>query len=160
LKADILAAQNDIALVVKQAVEETCNTMLRVPVLNAARRTEAPDKVVQVNVKMNHGTADIDFYFRFDLQLLSMVAAAVFAPEYLKRNPVVEDIGCEVANIVCHKVKAFLNEEGYVTEMGFPFVPGPEVTAAAGGNLIDMHFFYRDKDARQRVGVAVNSVVA
>lgn len=151
MKADIHAAQEQIAQVVRQAVEETFNAMFCLAVLADTEPFTAPDEIVLTSVKLNHGSTDLDFLFKFDMRLLLQAAARVFAPEYLKSHPMHQDIAFEIANIVCHRVKAYLNEQGYHTDMGFPFVPsGPSQ------ERVHMHFFYRDTDAKRRVGVAVN----
>jgi CheY-specific phosphatase CheX len=162
MKEDIKAAEPQISGIVSQAVEEVFNTMFRESVL-AGRHSPPPDlnNVVVACVKLNHGTTEIDFCFNFDMQLLLQAAAIVFSQEYIKGNPVHEDLACEIANIVCHKVKAYLNEEGYHTDMGFPFIPESDQDAPLKQEeLVRMHFFYRDQDAQRRVGVAVNFFVA
>lgn len=163
MKANIIEAREDLSLVVRQAVEEAFNTMLQQAVL-AGKRTPSLEKdfneVVLVSVKLNHGPTTIDFHFKFDMRLLMQAALLVFTPEYIAGNAIQEDIGCEVVNIVCHKVKAYLNEEGYFTEMGFPYVQKPdEAPPPTKGEFVQMFFFYRDKDAQHRVGVAVDSCV-
>jgi hypothetical protein len=163
VKANIIEAREDLSLIVGQAVEEAFNTMLQQPVLAGQRapaRGQDFSEVVLVSVKLNHGATIIDFHFKFDMQLLLQAAQLVFTPEYIKNNAIHEDIGCEIVNIVCHKVKAYLNEEGYFTEMGFPYVPEPGAAPPPSkGEFVQMHFFYRDKDAQHRVGVAVDSCV-
>ncbi|TAL38760.1 MAG: hypothetical protein EPN97_03395 [Alphaproteobacteria bacterium] len=160
MKANIIEAREDLSAVVRQAVEEAFNTMLQQPVL-AGKRAPSQDfsEVVFVNVKLNHGPTTIDFSFKFDMQLLIQAAQQVFSAEYIKNNAIHEDIGCEIVNIVCHKVKAYLNEEGYFTEMGFPYVPEPGERLPVKGDFVQMHFFYRGKDAQPRIGVAVDSCV-
>lgn len=163
MKTNIIDVREDLSLIVRQAVEEAFNTMLQQAVLagrNAPAREQDLHEVVIVSVQLNHGTTNIDFNFKFDMQLLMQAALLVFTPEYIKNNAIHEDIGCEIVNIVCHKVKAYLNEEGYFTEMGFPYVPEPGAAPPPSkGEFVQMHFFYRDKDAQHRVGVAVDSCV-
>ncbi|MEZ0225440.1 MAG: hypothetical protein ACAH83_12865 [Alphaproteobacteria bacterium] len=164
MKQDIIEVREDLSLIVRQAVEEAFNTMLQQAVL-AGRRTQATteqdqNEVVQVSVKLHHGPTTIEFHFKFDMQLLMQAALLVFTPEYIANNAIHEDIGCEIVNIVCHKVKAYLNEEGYFTEMGFPYVPEPgAMRQDSKGEFVQMYFFYRDKGAQQKIGVAVDSCV-
>jgi CheY-specific phosphatase CheX len=161
MKEDIYAAREQISTVVRQAMEETFNTMFKLAVLNDPAPLMAPAEIVMAYVKLNHGETDMDFSFRFDMQLLLQAAASIFRPEYLGAASPHADIACEVANIVCHRVKAYLNEEGCHTDMGFPFVLEPgQNPPPERGEPVHMHFFYRDKDARRRVGVAVNFIVA
>jgi hypothetical protein len=160
VKANIIEAREDLSLIVRQAVEEAFNTMLQQPVLASTRApSQDVNEVVVVGVKLNHGPTNIDFSFKFDMQLLMQAALQVFSADYIKNNAIHEDIGCEIVNIVCHKVKAYLNEEGYFTEMGFPYIPEPGEALPSKGDFVQMHFFYRGKDAQPRMGVAVDSCV-
>lgn len=147
--------------IVIQSVVETLNSMFGQSVLPAPPQPAViPDNVVISCVKLNHGVTDVDFCFRFDMQLLLQAASIIFTPEYIKSNPVLEDLACEIANIVCQKVKAYLNDVGYFTDMGFPFVPKDnQVMLLEQADLVHMHFFYQDKSARQSIGVAVNFTV-
>jgi hypothetical protein len=163
VKSNIIEAREDLSAIVRQAVEEAFNTMLQQPVLaglTAPKSGRDLKEVVLVSVKLNHGPTMIDFHFKFDMQLLMQAALLVFTADYIKNNAIHEDIGCEIVNIVCHKVKAYLNEEGYFTEMGFPYIPeSGEAPKPSKGEFVQMHFFYRDKDAQHKVGVAVDSCV-
>ncbi len=158
---DINAARGRIADVVAESVVETFTGMFGQEVSAAARKPPAaPDNVVMSCVKLLQGRSSLDFVFRFDMELLLMAAAGIFTPEYIKNNPVYEDLACEIANIVCAKVKTYLNDEGYETEMGFPFLPrADEAQRLLQEKVVHMHFFYRDRDKKQGVGVAVNFTV-
>src|SRR4051812_18576312 len=81
-----------------------------------------PNSVIMTYVKLAHNQEDMAFVFKFDAALLLKAAEVIFSAEYIKSNPVVEDVACEIANIVGGKVKAYLKQEGYYTDMGFPFL--------------------------------------
>jgi CheY-specific phosphatase CheX len=158
---DIHAASGRIADIVAESVVETFTGMFGQDVSAASRKPPtAPDNVVISCCKLLQGSVEVDFVFKFDMELLLMAAAGIFTPEYIKNNPVHEDLACEIANIVCAKVKSCLNDEGYDTEMGFPFVPkADEAKRLMQEQVVHMHFFYRDRDKKQGVGVAVNFTV-
>ena len=161
MRQNILAAEKLIADTVVQAIEEVFNAMFRQPVL-AGKATSFPDpnNVVLTRVKLHHGDTDLEFSFAFDMRLLFQIAEFVFTPEYIKSHTVHEDLAAEIADIVCHKVKALLNEEGIHTEMSMPFIPAPgQDGLPEKGEFVQMHFFYRDKDANRKVGVAINCFV-
>jgi CheY-specific phosphatase CheX len=161
MKAQIIAERQQVTDIVRQMTEEVFNTMFSRP-LTTERKADFQDfhQVVVSQVKLNHGATDIDFYFKFDAQLLLQIAMKVFSEEYIRDNPISEDLACEVANIVCHKVKAYLNEEGFHTEMSFPFIQKTGEDKRAGADeFVNVYFFYLDKDARHKIGVAIGSTV-
>jgi CheY-specific phosphatase CheX len=159
---DINAARGEIADVVSASVVETFNAMFGQTILaNNREPLSAPNNTVISCVKLVQGRNDLDFCFKFDMNLLLLAASGIFTPEYLESNPVHEDIACEIGNIVCAKVKAYLNANGFHVEMGFPFIPQPhEAEELMKEQDVHMHFFFKDKEARQGVGVAVNFTVA
>ena len=158
---DINAARGRISDVVAESVVETFTGMFGQDVSTASRQPpSAPDNVVLSCVKLLQGRSALDFVFRFDMQLLLQAASLIFTKEYIDQNPVHEDLACEIANIVCAKVKTYLNDEGYETEMGFPFVPkAEEAKRLSQEKVVHMHFFYKDLAEKQGVGVAVNFTV-
>jgi CheY-specific phosphatase CheX len=158
---DINAARGSIADVVTISVIETFNNMFGQDVSAGSRKPPvSPDNVVISCVKMLQGRSSLDFVFRFEMLLLLQAAGMIFTKEYIAQNPVHEDLACEIANIVCAKVKTYLNDEGYETEMGFPFVPrADEARKLLHDQAVQMHFFYKDQANKQGVGVAVNFTV-
>ena len=58
---------------------------------------------------MLQGRSSLDFVFRFEMLLLLQAAGMIFTQEYIDQNPVHEDLACEIANIVCAKVKTYLD---------------------------------------------------
>lgn len=157
--ADI-ATEGELADVVSQAVVETFTRMFGQELLSDRKDIPAPDNVVMTFVKLSHNNKDVAFCFRFDTQLLLLAAKTIFTPEYIKANPVLEDIACEIANIVGNKVKGFLKQEGYYTDMGFPFLASAEeAEKLAGQKHMPIHFFYTSKGEKPGVGVAVDFIV-
>lgn len=158
---DLDAARAKISAVVEETVVETFTTMFGQDVTaDGVRKMNVASghKSVYSAVKLHQGDVHVEFCFHFDFDLLFRVAALLFTPEDLEKSPVHEDVACEIANIVCSKVKAFLNEEGFGTEMGFPYVPEHEENHIVNNpDMVHMHFYYdgAHKDGRD-VGVVVN----
>jgi CheY-specific phosphatase CheX len=160
--ADI-AEYGELAEVVSNAVVETFTRMFGQNLSAEALQIPAdatPDNIVMTFVKLSHNNEDVAFCFKFDTQLLLRAAEAIFTPEYIKTNAVLEDIACEIANIVGGKVKVYLKSEGYFTDMGFPFLASTEeAQKLAGLHMVPMHFFYTEKGETPGVGVAVDFIV-
>lgn len=161
MKAQIIAEKQQIAAIVRQMTEEVFKTMFSNPLMSdeKSKFSEFKDVVIS-QVKLNHGPTDINFYFRFDMQLLLQIGIKMFSQDYLRDNSVYEELACETANIVCAKVKAYLNEEGYHTEMSFPVISkGEDMPPPKDADFVNVYFFYLDQEARQKIGVAVGSSV-
>jgi CheY-specific phosphatase CheX len=162
--ADI-AGRNELAEVVSEAVVETFTRMFGQDLAAGAARETAgmnlPNEVVLTYVKLSHNNEDFAFCFKFDTQLLLRAAEKIFSPEYIRDNSVIPDIACEIANIVGGKVKVFLKNEGYFTDMGFPFLANSEEAAALiDRKSVPMHFFFTGGDRKPGVGVAVDFIVS
>jgi CheY-specific phosphatase CheX len=159
---DINAARGGISEVLSHNVIDTFNSMFGQDV--SANRQEPkvpPGNVVVACVRLSQGNAHADFWFRFEMDLLLQAASAIFPADYIAENMVHESLACEIANIVCTKVKAFLNEQGYDTEMGFPFIATSKSSdGLARGADVDLHFFYQDKEQKKGAGVLVNFSVS
>jgi CheY-specific phosphatase CheX len=161
--ADI-AGRNELAEVVSQAVVETFTRMFGQDLAQgkgAAPAMEQSHDVVLTYVKLSHNNEDFAFCFKFDTQLLLRAAEKIFSSDYIKNNPVIPDIACEIANIVGGKVKVYLKNEGYFTDMGFPFLATSEEAAALiDRRSVPMHFFYTEGKSKPGVGVAVDFIVS
>lgn len=158
---DINAARGGISEVVSHNVIDTFNNMFGQEVSADRPPPEvSPGNMVISCVRLTQDNVHADFWFRFEMDLLLQAASALFPPDYIEKNLVHESLACEIANIVCAKVKAFLNEQGYDTEMGFPFIATANSSNGLGNSTdVDLHFFYQDKDHKKGAGVVVNFTV-
>lgn len=158
---DLDAARAKITAVVEDSVVETFTTMFGQDVTaEGVRKMNVAHgrKSVYSAVKLHQGDVHVEFCFHFDFDLLFRVAALLFSAEDLEKTPVHEDVACEIANIVCSKVKAFLNDGGFDTEMGFPYVPGHDENHLVNNpDMVHMHFYYDvTHESGRDVGVVVN----
>lgn len=156
---DIQDKRESISRVVSESVVETFNTMFGQNVTPgaAAAKFEGHTGSVYSSIKLHQGDVHIEFCFHFDFQLLFNAASLIFTPEYLEKSPVHQDIALEIANIVCSKVKAYLNDSGFDTEMGFPYVPQHEKNPLLKhDNTVHMHFSYNDGNKQEGLGVVAN----
>lgn len=159
--ADI-AEQTGLAQVVSEAVVETFTNMFGQQLASSKPKTASAGAggVIMTYVKLSHNQEDVAFCFKFDTELLLRAAEAIFTPDYIKSNPVIEDIACEIANIVGGKVKVFLKQEGYYTDMGFPFLAtSEEAQPLIDRKSVPMHFFMTETGNKPGVGVAVDFIV-
>ena len=160
---DIDAERAQISNVVSEGVIETFNSMFGQSITagDLAPKPGTEKGSVYSSIKLHQADVDVEFCFRFDIGLLLQAAALIFTKEYLANNPVQNDIACEIANIVCSKVKAYLNEKGFDTEMGFPFIPEEEENPLLKNtDQVHMHFYYDDVQQSRGIGVVVNFFAA
>lgn len=158
---DLDAARAKISQVVEDSVVETFTSMFGQAVTAEGARkmlAEPGQNSVYSAVKLHQGDVHVEFCFHFDFNLLLQAAQLIFTQEYLANNPVHEDLACEIANIVCSKVKAYLNDTGFETEMGFPYIPEKDENhLRRHPEMVHMHFFYdAGGKANKGVGVIVN----
>ena len=160
MKKNIADERTQISDLVSATVVDTFTSMFGQSVTAEAlarQMSGEPAKSVFSSVKLHHGKTHVEFCFRFDFDLLLQAAALIFSKDYLASNPVHEDLACEIANIVCSKVKAYLNDRGYDTEMGFPYIPAPDQKPLMRHkDAVHMHFYYHTSAAERGVGVVVN----
>ncbi len=160
MKKNIADERTQISDLVSATVVDTFTSMFGQSVTAEAlarQMSGEPAKSVFSSVKLHHGKTHVEFCFRFDFDLLLQAAALIFSKDYLASNPVHEDLACEIANIVCSKVKAYLNDRGYDTEMGFPYIPAPDQNPLMRQkDAVHMHFYYNTSEAERGVGVVVN----
>jgi two-component system chemotaxis response regulator CheY len=62
----------------------------------------------------------VDMRFFFDHMLLKPLLSQMYSPEFLKNENVYHDSACEIVNILCAQVKAFLNKNGFDLDMDIP----------------------------------------
>ncbi|HYD19030.1 MAG TPA: hypothetical protein VEF76_11175 [Patescibacteria group bacterium] len=156
---DIDAERAHISEVVSDGVVETFNSMFGQAITagDLAEKFQSEKGSVYSSIKLHQANVDVEFCFRFDIELLLQAAELIFTRDYLDANPVQNDIACEIANIVCSKVKAYLNEKGFDTEMGFPFIPpADENPLLKNRDMVHMHFYYGGEQSSRGVGVVVN----
>jgi two-component system chemotaxis response regulator CheY len=99
---------------------------------------------------------DVTLRFAFDEGLLRPLLAQIYAPRYLQDKTVYADAACEIVNILCAQVKAFMNEKGHQLELSLPYMAG---TGKAGdvpaGAILNVRFALNE-DQHFLVDVAVD----
>jgi hypothetical protein len=73
-----------------------------------------------VHVTLSQGEAQARLRLIFDRHLLETLVSDFYPREALRRDAVLEDAAAEIANVICNKIKAFVNRRGFGLEMGFP----------------------------------------
>lgn len=71
-------------------------------------------------VKMEQTGIDIFLCFDFDAELLFRLVDETYAGEVINDLAPYNDAACEIANIVCCRIKSILNGNGYKFDMSIP----------------------------------------
>lgn len=72
-------------------------------------------------VNMRQEGVDMLLCFNFDSDLLHRLVDEVYGGSLVQDSDPYKDAACEIANIVCCRVKAVLNENGFSLDMDLPY---------------------------------------
>ncbi len=82
----------------------------------------------------------IDLRFFFEKELLKPLLSSIYSPDFLENDQVFEDAACEIVNILCGQIKAFMNKNGYDLGMEVPHMGVNDVESAESDALINVCF--------------------
>lgn len=108
--------------------------------LEAADGQKKENSAIAVSIMLEQGKERAKLRLVFDRHLLEDLGSKVYSDEELKDEGVIKDAASEVANVVCNKIKAFLNTRGFQLTMGFPEPDSPELPEKPGETTINLHF--------------------
>jgi hypothetical protein len=152
--------RKDVSEFVGQTVVDTFNVMFGDNVIDRAamampiNRSDA--NYILASVRLSQGDADVDFCFNFNRDLLLIILARIYSREVLSGDFVFEDLASEIVNIVCSKVKAYMNERGYDMKMDFPVIEKSEHIFMKGNdNIVHLYFNYKADVNESDIGIEV-----
>ena len=155
--------KKDISNIIENTIVETFHEMFGQDVeMQNIGRSSSPgqEQFVCTGVSLGQRGLKTDFTFNFDQNLLLLASSTIFPKDIPDAVSVMEDLACEITNIVCSKVKAYLNAKGYDIEMDIPFIEKGKSKADLGGNVTThLYFSYNGEDVQSRVGVTVDFMV-
>lgn len=91
--------------------------------------------------------------FFFDHDLLKPILRQLYSPQYLENHDVYEDAACEIVNIICAQIKAFLNQHDYNVTLELPEI-GPQDSKCSSADSIMNIYFSVNQDQYFLVDVA------
>jgi len=101
-----------------------------------------------------------NFTFGFEHHFLELATAGLFSKKSAVNIYELEDIACEITNIIGGKVRAHLNTHGYDVEMDSPFVDRDEAPPAQDTASTYLAFLYLEGASKDCTGIVVNFTVA
>lgn len=138
--------KSQVCDVIRDSVVSVFSCMFNIdvtPLEANARAAHAPTDFI-CQVILRHDDLRADFHFSFDQHMLEPLVTAMYPPEALKDNFAYEDASCEIANIVCSRVKAFLNSRGYRFSMEIPFMDYARNLPDQTEEITHIHFSLKD----------------
>jgi hypothetical protein len=112
--------KKDVTDIVAQAVIDTVRVMFGQHIEVVRSNRPAEKDTVTVRVLLLQKEMSAVFRFAFDKPLLVSLISSHYPPEMLQDDVPYEDGASEIANIVCNRVKKYLNQQGYNLAMHFP----------------------------------------
>lgn len=152
--------QQPIADVINNAIVETFLTVFDVPVIGVERilhhQLSKEDFACQVRLMEND--TEVDVVFIFAKSLVQAILSGVYSKEDLAGNTeAYNDAACEIANIVCAHLKAFLNQKGFELEMHLPLPVSGVTFERINRHAINLYFTLNKEDKDLLVNVRMFS---
>ncbi len=143
----------DLTTNISGAVLETVETLFgeKMYMVDAKDRKEGFSSLA-VNVVLTQGSKNARLRLVFDCSLIETLALTVYPKTALEDGSVLEDAAAEVANIICNKIKAFINAKGFSIEMGFPEVDNSPLPANPDEGVVCLNFStYKNRLAVKKI---------
>jgi CheY-specific phosphatase CheX len=122
-------------------ISETFNNYFSVSIApQHTNNSNFTDKNILCQVKMHQDNVVAFLYFAFDEEKLHALINSVYGDDMDHPQTVYIDAACEIANIVCCKVKALLNDNGYKFDMDIPYALNQQSCIADISDTIHMCF--------------------
>ncbi len=84
--------------------------------------------------------------FSFDKKLLRALIIQWYPSESLTDDSYCADAACEIANIICSRVKSFLNTQGFHMSMQIPYAEHPDAVALPSPDTLHLGFHLSEED--------------
>ncbi len=145
-KSEIIEGlSNKLRPVISKGIENIFSSLFNVQIV--------PENVVEQNMqgsmicvgKMHQKDICIFLRFFFDQELLKPLLMQIYSPKFLENPAVYQDAACEIVNILCSQVKAFLNEHGYDLTLDFPETYTEKRMKSRSDTLLNVRFSINEK---------------
>lgn len=91
-------------------------------------------------VQLQQEDINIFLCFNFDVELLYSLVEQAYSGDDIKDPESYQDAACEIANIICCKVKSILNDSGYRLNMDLPRAVVEHKKLINSHDDVNMHF--------------------
>lgn len=130
----------ELALVIGESVVETIEVMFGQKITVDEIFAVLPDqRVIAANMLLKQGHDSARLRMLFDRNLVLRLVSGFYPREMLENDGVLQDAACEIANIVCNRVKLYLNSKGLNISLGIPYADSDDA-AQSDHDIINLHF--------------------
>ena len=112
--------KEELQPVIAKGLENIFSELFHVEILpDELQKPQGKKDMVCVG-RLKQNDMSIVLRFFFNQSLLKPLLRQLYSTEFLENDEIYGDAACEIVNILCAQVKAFLNKKGYSLELGIP----------------------------------------
>jgi hypothetical protein len=130
----------ELALVIGESVVETIEIMFGQKIsMDQLAADFTPERAIAANMVLRQGDETARLRMLFDRELIQRLVSGFYPAEMLANDAVLQDAACEISNIVCNRVKLYLNTRGLDVALGLPFADS-DAPAPGNDDIVNLHF--------------------
>lgn len=130
----------DFAEALSSSVMDTIETMFGQKMEQAKDKKGEKNRDLATSILLTQGKEKARLRLVFDRGMLEQLASKVYSAEEMKDDRIMKDAASEVTNVVCNKIKAFLNERGFQLNMSLPQEDTPEPPQTVSETTVNLYF--------------------
>lgn len=130
----------DFAEALSSSVMDTIETMFGQKMEQAKDKKGEKNRDLATSIMLTQGKDKARLRLVFDRTMLEQLASKVYTAEEMKDDRIMKDAASEVTNVVCNKIKAFLNERGFQLNMSLPQEDTPETPQTVSETTVNLYF--------------------
>ncbi|GEM_PF-779566 len=137
---NIVRLRDDLKPVVAKGIANIFSEIFKVEIIPDDKVLSGHDKDMVCIGRMRQNDFLIVLRFFFDQQLLRPLLMRLYSPKFLEDKAVYEDAACEIVNILCAQIKAFLNSHGYALTLDLPAMSTDSEAVQDADSIMNIHF--------------------
>lgn len=139
--------KDKVTEVIRNSVISTFHELFQVHILSE-KRTDHTPRTGELSCRVDLFQEDIEatLRFTFERELLYKLIEDMYPSDVLEDEKTFEDAACEIANIVCCRVKAFLNTQGYNMSMKIPYPEKAGEPQEQSKDAVHLGFSLKEED--------------
>lgn len=132
--------------IVKSGIQNIFSNLFNVDTIPDSKIGDAKDQSMICVGNLYQDEVSINIRFFFDKKLLEPLLKNVYSDEFLQDPSIYGDAACEIVNILCAQVKAFLNKQGYELQLGIPQIDKDSLNDEGKEALMNVYFSLNEED--------------
>lgn len=132
--------RDDLKPVVAKGIENIFSEIFKVKIVSDSEVLSGRDKDMVCIGRMHQKDFLIVLRFYFDQELLRPLLMQLYSPKFLEDKSVYEDAACEIVNILCAQIKAFMNKHGFALKLDLPVMGMQPPALKDADSIMNIHF--------------------